>query len=47
MIVFIFSVSDKDDKEMFLEENFLLANVKLDVILRMFFLTISNIDIDF
>ncbi len=47
MIVSTFSISDKDDRERFFEESFQLANVKLDVVLGIFFLTISNIDIDF
>ena len=33
--------------ERFFEENFLLADVNLDVVLGMFFLIISNADIDF
>lgn len=47
MIISIFSSSDKDSRERFFEDSFLLANFKLDVVLRMPFLTISNIDIDF
>ena len=47
MVVFTFSISDKDGKEKFFKENFLLANVKPDIVFRMFFLTISNADIDF
>ena len=31
----------------FFEENFLLANVKLDIILKMFFLTMNNVNVDF
>ncbi len=47
MVVSTFSVSDKDDREMFFEESFLLADVRLDIILGMLFLTISNADVDF
>lgn len=47
MIVFIFSVVDKNYKERIFEKNFLLADVKLDIVLEMPFLTMSNIDIDF
>ena len=47
IIVFIFSVLDKDGKERFFEESFLLADVKLDIVLEIFFLTISNVNIDF
>ena len=47
MVVSTFSMSDKDGKERFFEKSFLLANVKLDIVLRMLFLTINNVDIDF
>ncbi len=47
MIVFIFSMSDKDGRERFFEESFLLADVKPDVMLGMLFFTMSNTDIDF
>ena len=47
MVVSIFSILNKDDKKRFFEESFLLANVKLDTVLKMFFLTMSNADIDF
>lgn len=47
MIVSIFSISDKEDRERFFEENFLLANIKLDIVLGMLFLTINNVDINF
>ena len=47
MVVFIFFVSDKDGKERFFEESFLLANVKLEIVLEMPFLTMSNADVDF
>ncbi len=46
MVVSTFSVSDKDGRERFFKENFLLADVKLDVVLRILFLTISNVDVD-
>ncbi len=47
MVVSTFLVLDKDDKERFFEKSFLLADVKLDIVLMMLFLTISNADIDF
>ena len=47
MVVSTFSELDKDNKERFFEEGFLLADVKPDVMLEMLFLTISNINIDF
>lgn len=40
-------VSDKNSKEIFFEESFLVADVKPDVVLEMLFLIMSNIDIDF
>ncbi len=43
----MFSILDKDDKERFFKESFLLANIKLDIILEIYFLTMSNIDVDF
>ncbi len=47
MIVSIFSMSDKDDREMFFEESFLLADVKPDIVFKMLFLTMSNVNVDF
>ncbi len=47
IVVSIFSVSDKDNRERFFEETFLLADVKPDIVLGMPFLTISNADVDF
>ena len=47
MIVSTFSVLDKDGKERFFEESFLLANVKPDIVLRILFLTMNNVNIDF
>ena len=47
MVVFIFFILNKDGKERLFEESFLLANVKLDLVLGIFFLIISNADIDF
>ncbi len=47
MVVSTFSVSDKDGRERFFEESFLLADVSPDVVLRMPFPTMSNADVDF
>ena len=47
MVVSTFFVSDKDSKESFLEESFLLADVKPNIVLEMRFLTMSNTNIDF
>ena len=38
---------DKDGRKRFFEENFLLADVKLDVVLRIIFLIKDNTDVDF
>ena len=47
MVVSIFSLSDKDDRERFFKESFLLADIKPNIVLGMFFLILSNIDVDF
>ncbi len=47
MVVSSFFVSDKDVRERFFEENFLLADVKPNIVLGMLFLTINNADVDF
>ncbi len=47
MVVSTFSVLDKDGRERFFKESFLLADVKSKVVLGMLFLTMSNADIDF
>ncbi len=47
MIVSTFSVSDKDDRERFFQESFLLADMKPDIVLGMPFLIMSNADVDF
>ena len=46
MVVSTFFISNKDIKERFFKKSFLWADVKLNIVLRMFFLTINNIDID-
>ena len=38
---------NKNDKKRFFEKSFLLANVKSDITFEIFFLTISNININF
>ncbi len=40
-------MSNKDSNERFFEKSFLLADIKLDVILEIPFLTMSNADINF
>ncbi len=47
MVVSTFSVSDKDGRERFFEESLLLADVRLDKILEMPFLTMNNADVNF
>ena len=47
IVIFIFFLLDKDDRETFFKESFLLADVKPDIIFGMLFLTISNADVDF
>ncbi len=47
MVVFTFFVLNKNVRERFFEESFQLANVKLHIVLGIFFLTMSNADIDF
>ena len=38
---------DTDGKERFFEKSFLLANVKPEIVLKVPFLTMSNVDVDF
>ena len=47
MIVSTFFILDQDSRERFFKESFLLANVKLDIVLEMLFLTINNASINF
>ncbi len=47
MIVSIFSILDKDNRERFFEKSFLLADIKSDIMLGRFFLTMSSVDVDF
>ena len=47
MVVITFSVLDKDGRERFFEESFLLAEVKPKIVFGMLFLTMSNTDVDF
>ena len=47
MVVAVFLVTDQADKIRFFEETFLIANVSLDVVFGMLFLTLSGADIDF
>lgn len=46
MVVSTFFVSDKNGKVRFFEENFLLADVKLDIVPRILLLIMSIANID-
>ncbi len=47
MVVSIFSIADKNNRERFCKESFLLADVKPNIVLGMPFLIMSNADVDF
>ncbi len=47
IVISIFSMLNKDDRGRFFEKSFLLADVKPDIVTKMPFLIISNVDIDF
>ena len=47
MVISTFSLLNKDSRERFFEESFLLADIKPNTVLGMSFLTMSNADIDF
>ena len=47
MVVAAFSVTDLADKVRFFEETFLVANVSPDVVLGIFFFTLSGADVNF
>ena len=47
MVVAAFSVVDKANRVRFFEETFLVANVSLEVVLGILFLTLSGADVDF
>ena len=47
MVVTAFSVPDKANRVRFFKETFLVANVSLEVVLGMLFLTLSGADVDF
>ena len=47
MVVSTFYVLDKDGRRRFFEENFLLADVKPDLVLKILFLTMNNTNVDF
>ncbi len=47
MIVSTFSVLNKNGKERFFEESFLLADVRPEIVLEMPFLIMSNAQVNF
>ncbi len=47
MIISTFFILDKDSKGRFFEKNFLLTDVKLDIVFGILFLIMNNIDIYF
>ena len=47
MVISTFSVLDKDNRERFYEKSFLLADVKPEIVFKMPFLTMSNVDVNF
>ena len=47
MVVSTFSVANKDDRERFFEESFLLVDIKPNIVLKILFLIINNVDVDF
>ena len=47
MVVVAFSMTDKANRVRFFEETFLVANISLEVVFEMLFLTLSGADVDF
>lgn len=47
IVISTFFVLDKDDREGFFKESFLLANIKPNIVFGMSFLTMSNANVDF
>ena len=47
IVVAIFSITDKVNQVRFYKKTFLVANVNLEIVFRMLFLTLSSINIDF
>ena len=47
MAIAEFQIEDKANRPRFFQETFLITDIKFEVILEMFFLKISNIDMSF
>lgn len=47
MVILYLLMDDKDKKSCFFEKTFLLAKISMDVALRMSFLTLNNVEVNF
>lgn len=47
IVIFNFLILNKDYKKRFFEKNFLFTDIKLNIVHKMLFLTLSNADLDF
>ena len=47
MVVTVFLVTDKVNRIRFFEKTFLVANISLELVFEMFFLTLNDVDVDF
>ena len=47
MVVSIFFILDKDNREKFFKESCLLVDIKPDIVVKIPFLTMSDINVDF
>lgn len=47
IVIAFFVINNKAKKSQFFEETFFLADISIDIILEMFFLTLSNVEINF
>ena len=47
MVIALFFMENKEERSYFFEETFLLADINIDIILGISFLTLSNVKIDF
>lgn len=47
IIIVLVYVDDKDRKYCFFEETYLLADISIDIACKMFFLTLSNVEVNF
>lgn len=47
MIIALFQIDDKDKKFYSFKKTLLLSNISIDIVMRMYFLTLSNVDVNF